>query len=261
MVLQRIRAAFQKLLLFLGLKVVRAQTVDEKKISVRSKKVPRLECQRVDEALRQYVQDAECLINEEHYRSFQQVRGYLSDQRMAEQRALIDIAVDLGVTFEKKRVLDVGCGLGYLLGYIDSIANPAELIGYDPSAKTILCGPKLCAAGRFENRILSSDEKISGDVIFLTQVLEHLESPHEMLHLLKSKLAKPGVMVLSVPNGRNDGLECGRYLPDRGAYTGHINFWSHNSFKSFIQKSLPYCDVEVKVLDLFQLVAVVKIYE
>lgn len=261
MIIQRTKIAFQKFLSFLGLKIVRTQTFDEKKISVRSKKVPRLERQLVDKALRHYIQDAQCLTNEDHYKSFRQARGYLSNQRMAEQRAIVDIALESSVTFEKKRVLDVGCGLGYLLGYIESIANPAELIGYDPSFKTILCGPKLCATGRFENRILSSDEEVSADIIFLTQVLEHLESPHEMLLMLNSKLAKPGVMVLSVPNGRNDGLECGRYMLDRSAYTGHINFWSHNSFKSFIQKSLPHCDVEVKVLDYFQLVAVVKIHK
>ncbi|MCK4934746.1 MAG: methyltransferase domain-containing protein [Simkaniaceae bacterium] len=70
------------------------------------------------------------------------------------------------------------------------------------------------------------------DVIFCTEVLEHLQHPESAItHLLTLK-KDAGVLILTVPNGRIDSS------------AQHINFWSPESWKIFLQKSAPSNNIQ-----------------
>lgn len=249
----------KKILANFGIKIIRLQTSSEKKLAYSSKPIPKNEKKQTTILLNKYVRLAKDRGSEDHYESLKDARGYLSNDRMREQRAIVDIAREVGVIFNNKTVVDVGCGLGYTLRYIEQTSKRVELIGYDPSDKTELCGPILCNSAIFFKKILEKDDPITADIYILTQVLEHLEEPSKLLSLLASKLKRPGHIILSVPNGRVDGLGAGSYLPNRGAYTGHINFWSHQSFQKFLIKNLENALVQTRIIDCGQLVAVIKL--
>lgn len=249
----------KKIFSIFGIKIVRLQTRSEKELSYSSKAIPKKERNKITVLLNKYVTLAKKRCYEDHYVSLKDARGYLSNDRMREQRAIVDIARETGVIFDNKTVVDVGCGLGYTLRYIEQTSKKVELIGYDPSDKTDLCGPILCNSAIFFKKTLEKYDPINADIYILTQVLEHLDEPAKLLSLLASKMKRPGHLIISVPNGRLDGLGAGTYLPNRGAYTGHINFWSHQSFQSFLHTNLENAAVQIRILNCVQLVAVIKL--
>lgn len=132
------------------------------------------------------------------------VRGYGA---LSEKRGLGDIflgkVLALAGSLQGKKVLDVGCGDGQLL------EKAARMY---PSA--VLCGIDFIAPGLKES---SGDAKISVkkadiedekfpfddeffDVVFCTEVLEHLRRPEGCLAEIKRVLKKGGKAILSVPN-------------------------------------------------------------
>ena len=62
------------------------------------------------------------------------------------------------------------------------------------------------------------------DIIFCTEVLEHLLNPWEATHHLENALLPGGTLVLTVPEGRKDHSN------------EHINFWSPESWKAFLDR-------------------------
>jgi SAM-dependent methyltransferase len=101
----------------------------------------------------------------------------------------------LSPLFKNKRVLDIGCSTGdYLLRF------PDNAIGID------LSRPNLAACRRKELNVLRADLnstlpfiESSFDVAFCTHVLEHVESPLNLLREVNRILCDKGKLVLSVP--------------------------------------------------------------
>lgn len=60
-------------------------------------------------------------------------------------------------------------------------------------------------------------------MLFCTEVLEHLLFPDKALKNILKMIANNGTLLVTVPNGRTD------------TYKGHINFWSPESWKVFIE--------------------------
>ena len=73
------------------------------------------------------------------------------------------------------------------------------------------------------------------DIVFCTEVLEHLLYPHIALQNIIHLSQDSGVIMITVPNGRIDTFE------------GHINFWSPESWKVFIESNISDQEFEVKV--------------
>jgi len=103
------------------------------------------------------------------------------------------------------RVLDVGCGNGSQLALPLAMGHGFQLTGIDPDQRSIEHAKQLAGqsaninfrCGRVEDLF---DEELF-DVVILSEVLEHLERPAEMLAAGASLLDKDGILIVTVPNG------------------------------------------------------------
>jgi len=171
-------------------------------------------------------------------------REYLSDRRLAFFRDVVNVCRKHSVDFKEKQVADVGSGPGYLLRLIAAEAPDSILTGYDTFAAALPLARAICPQAAFEARGL---EAINGsfDVIFSTEVLEHLVAPEQALQTLARLLAPGGSLVVTTPNGRRDQQGAGERREDGTAYWGHIHFWSPESWKLFLRRALP-ADARIK---------------
>jgi 2-polyprenyl-6-hydroxyphenyl methylase/3-demethylubiquinone-9 3-methyltransferase len=107
----------------------------------------------------------------------------------------------------RRRVLDVGCGGGFLLERLASRGYSG--VGIDLSPESVQIAQRrleeLGAADRLRAEVGSAYEPPEGeyDLITLTDVLEHLERPRECLAALRDRLAPGGLLVISTPNRRS----------------------------------------------------------
>ncbi len=119
----------------------------------------------------------------------------------------------------RSRVLDVGCGTGYLL---ERLAEGGfSGVGVDLSPDSVEIAQKrlveIGAADRLRAEVGSAYEPPDGpfDLITLTDVLEHLEEPRRCLSALAERLSPGGLLVVSTPNRRSlPGAR--RWLAERG---------------------------------------------
>ena len=90
------------------------------------------------------------------------------------------------------RVLDIGCGPGWAIDYLEGV----EYFGLDIS-------PNACAAVEKKGGKGESDpDKIENnafDGVICGEVIEHLEDDEEMIRYSNKKLKPNGVIVVSVP--------------------------------------------------------------
>lgn len=117
------------------------------------------------------------------------------------------------------RVLDVGCGTGYLLERL--AAGGYRGVGIDLSPDSVEIAQKrlaeIGAGDRLRAEVGSAYEPPEGpfDLITLTDVLEHLEDPRRCLAALAERLSPGGLLVISTPNRRSlPGAR--RWLAEKG---------------------------------------------
>jgi ubiquinone/menaquinone biosynthesis C-methylase UbiE len=79
------------------------------------------------------------------------------------------------------------------------------MTGVDPDAASIEHGKRLARSSTSLNFICASIEDLPDDnrfdVIILSEVLEHLDQPDEMLRYAKRLLQNNGILIVTVPNG------------------------------------------------------------
>jgi len=128
---------------------------------------------------------------------------------------------------DEKYVADYGCGTGVLVNLIKSNFQSINITGYDFSTEKIDRCKEFYThlPGCFAVGSLYEVPKNAFDVIFCTEVLEHLDDPELAFNNLIGGLKKNGKLVITVPNGRTD------------TFIGHIHFWSPESWKLFIEKN------------------------
>lgn len=97
-----------------------------------------------------------------------------------------------------KTVADVGCGGGSLLDHVKGVCaravaiDPDRLFGADLQKRGYRWYPRVQdAASEFTCRV---------DVAFLSQVIEHVPDPRELLASIRGLLAPGGVLLVSTPN-------------------------------------------------------------
>ena len=138
---------------------------------------------------------------------------YLTISRSAEDTSGMDAAIrpsgvagpePIGI---RPRVLDVGCGTGFLLEQL--AGRGFSGIGVDLSPESVEHANRrlgeIGAADRLSAVVGSAYEPPPGpyDLIALTDVLEHLEDPRACLAALRAQLAPEGLLVISTPNRRS----------------------------------------------------------
>lgn len=127
------------------------------------------------------------------------ITGMMDDEGIGK-----DYAEDMLVFFnshvsglEKKKVLEVGCGSGYLLSRLKAMG--AEVLGIEPGAHGQL------GASKYRVPILQDyfpSPRVRGkfDVIVISNVLEHMEDPVAFMGKLTGHLVDGGQIVIAVPD-------------------------------------------------------------
>lgn len=110
--------------------------------------------------------------------------------------------------FDKSKsidVLDVGCGNGSQLAIPLATDRRLKITAIDPDAASIEHGKRLAGPSANLNFVSALIEDLPRDprfqVIILSEVLEHLRQPDEMLRHATALLDRDGVLIVTVPNG------------------------------------------------------------
>ncbi|KKP77993.1 MAG: Methyltransferase type 12 [Candidatus Moranbacteria bacterium GW2011_GWF2_35_39] len=154
---------------------------------------------------------------------------------------------------ENSTILDIGCGNGAILSYINSKKKLARLIGIDFSDKALnLAGKNGIEVIRKDISTLSEDGDMFGvDYILMFEILEHIADSEKLL-AWAVKNAKSGVF-FSVPNTgfvtHRFRLLLGRFpLQWRVRPSEHLRFWTVRDMKWWL-KNIGYDKYEIKLYE------------
>jgi len=139
-------------------------------------------------------------------------------------KEILKIINSKNIDLEDKNVADFGCGVGNLLYIINEEVSPATCNGFDFSDTILDLAKQNFPGGNFKKLDIYKLANEQFDFIFCTEVLEHLLYPDKALkNILSTVRNTGGGAFLSVPDGRKD------------SYSGHINFWSPESWNVFVK--------------------------
>jgi 2-polyprenyl-3-methyl-5-hydroxy-6-metoxy-1,4-benzoquinol methylase len=165
------------------------------------------------------------------------VRKYLTNDRINFYHELIEICIRYRLDFSKSRILDSGTCTGYLLRVLDKKFPDCSLHGCDYQDMFVNLSSALVPRARiFKGNVLKLNSSVRYDLIFCTEVLEHIRDTETPIPTILNLLSDGGSLVVTVPNGRCDNSEAEGLLEDGISYVGHVNFWSPESWKFYIER-------------------------
>lgn len=139
-------------------------------------------------------------------------------------------------------VIEIGCGEGFSTKRLAGLLPPnveleaSEYVAHMiPKAQTNNPGMRITEESVYE--LQHADE--SFDLVFLLEVLEHLDFPDKGLEELKRVTKPGGYIVLGVPR---EYLWCAlnlarlKYVKRLGNTPGHLNHWSTRGVKKYVEK-------------------------
>lgn len=134
-----------------------------------------------------------------------------------------DRALELVKMVRPKSILEIGCGAGEFLQKISLGVEYSLGLDINESALALARqkGLEVCAKS-------VQDLENTFDMIVLFEVLEHLESPGEILKSIESKLNPGGVLVIAVPNPEGYLKDMGVVLLDMPPH--HNTGWKKETF-------------------------------
>lgn len=168
------------------------------------------------------------------------VGGALIDNYFKNVKALVE---ESGIkTVGKAKAIEIGCGAGFSTQRLTNLlpANvkleASEYVAHMiPEAKKNNPGMTITEESVYETKHADN----TFDMVFLLEVLEHLDFPDKALEELL-RITKPGgYLVLGVPR---EPLWCslnmarGKYLKSFGNTPGHLNHWSTRGLKKHVSK-------------------------
>jgi len=133
---------------------------------------------------------------------------------------------------EKKRLLEIGPGLGYTLRYFHSKGFQVKAIEPDKvNASRInkYFGKMICANGDSE-KIRIKDKF---DIIYMCHSLEHIVSPLAFLKKIRDNMEKDSIIFVEVPNCENKKMMHSSAVENET----HVYHYTKKSLKSVFEKS------------------------
>lgn len=135
-----------------------------------------------------------------------------------------DFSIRLLKQYQSKRVLEVGCGAGEFLHRLKHCAK--RVVGIDINEQALAIAKK---RGLSVSNESASTLNESFDMIFMFQVLEHLEFPNDFIGELVDKIEPEGYLVLAVPNPDGYMKEVERVFLDMPPH--HATCWSKEALQ------------------------------
>jgi SAM-dependent methyltransferase len=140
------------------------------------------------------------------------------------------------------KAIEIGCGEGFSTQRLRQLLPPTvhlEASEYvaEMVPRAMANNPDLPVIQESVYQTTHADN--SFDLIFLLEVLEHLDYPDKALAELRRILSPQGYLIVGVPR---EPLWCllnmarGTYLKNFGNTPGHLNHWSTFTLKRYIQK-------------------------
>jgi 2-polyprenyl-3-methyl-5-hydroxy-6-metoxy-1,4-benzoquinol methylase len=139
-----------------------------------------------------------------------------------------------------KTFLDIGCGEGYMLNSFKNFGF--DVLGLDYSKAGISNHNKEILEYFKEGDIYKSIDNLINDnkkfdIINLTNVLEHVTEPINILNLIKKLLSDNGILVIRVPNDFSilqEHLETNNYIDNKFwvAPPDHLSYFNLESLKN-----------------------------
>lgn len=140
------------------------------------------------------------------------------------------------------QVIELGCGEGYSTKRLHKMLpsnarfSASEYVGkLVPVAQKL--NPKVKVIEESVYELTHKDKTF--DVVFLLEVLEHLDYPDKALEEIGRVLKDDGVLILGVPREplwRMLNMARGKYLKDFGNTVGHLNHWSARGLEKFVEE-------------------------
>jgi hypothetical protein len=188
--------------------------------------------------------------------TWERSQRYFSPERINFYYSVMEVLETNGLLDESPRVLDVGVYFGYLLRILHRFHPSGMYSGTDTHDTRLAIARELCPwATIWHGTIDDLEPDQRYDIVVLTEVLEHLVDPG----MAVEKLTKIGkVLMLTVPDGRVDTTAAMQFNSDWGSYRGHVNFWSPESWRFWLERELPNCKVETGRLPTKKLFALVE---
>jgi 2-polyprenyl-3-methyl-5-hydroxy-6-metoxy-1,4-benzoquinol methylase len=156
-----------------------------------------------------------------------------------EYKRIVAFAQERIGSFDNQIVLDAGCGFGGLLSCIRESCPTAKCMGIEYAKSAIQTLSKKrpwiqAVVANIEDETTDFQKSFPGqaNIIFCTEVLEHLARPKKAVKNLLSIKSKNDILICTVPNGRMDHA------------SQHINFWSPESWKLWIEDAAPEHAIE-----------------
>ncbi|MFP5039937.1 class I SAM-dependent methyltransferase [Parasediminibacterium sp. JCM 36343] len=173
--------------------------------------------------------------------------GYNSDEFDHISQYLLKPVVEIMSKKKYRKILDIGCGNGWLTNYL--IGKGFDAYGTDASPSGIEIANR-ANPGRFFVQDLTSDDlpnelnDLHFDTIISTEVIEHLYSPREYFDFCKRILQKSGSgqLIVSTPyHGylKNVVLSLMGKMDDHFTVLwdgGHIKFWSAKTLSKILEE-------------------------
>jgi 2-polyprenyl-3-methyl-5-hydroxy-6-metoxy-1,4-benzoquinol methylase len=168
------------------------------------------------------------------------VRAYLRTERINMYHQMVSTISGLGVDLSNKSVLDVGTCSGYLLRIIGQRFAGTSLNGTDYYEECVKLSAALVPDAKvFQASIADlTDSAESYDVVFCTEVLEHIVDTEGQIPILLDRVKPGGALMVTVPNGTYDFTP---FLTSKDgiSYVGHVNFWSEPSWQHYVDRIAP----------------------
>jgi len=97
------------------------------------------------------------------------------------------------------KVIDIGCGVGNMLKSLSRMLTTAELYGFEPNVhKKQVLEQIENVAGIYTE--MSQLKNIQFDLLTMIHVLEHIDSPMQVLEKLKNNITPDGYLLIAVPD-------------------------------------------------------------